>query len=89
MKNVEKRENGITLVALVVTIVVLLILAGITINYIIGDNSIFSKTSEAKLNMNIAKAREKLELVLLVDAATEKRVNPKYNQEDFLNTMIL
>ena len=40
--------NGITLVALVVTIVVLLILAGITITYVMGDNSIFKKAQEAK-----------------------------------------
>ncbi len=40
--------RGITLVALVVTIVVLLILAGITISYIMGDNSVFKKASDAK-----------------------------------------
>ncbi len=39
---------GITLVALVVTIVVLLILAGITINYVFSDNGIFAKASEAQ-----------------------------------------
>ena len=39
---------GITLVALVITIVVLLILAGITINYAMGDNSIFRKAENAK-----------------------------------------
>ena len=43
-----KRQSGITLVALVVTIVVLLILAGITIMYTMGDNSIFKKAQEAK-----------------------------------------
>ncbi len=49
MKNkFMKKQNGITLVALVVTIVVLLILAGITIMYTMGDNSIFGKAQEAK-----------------------------------------
>ena len=43
-----KRNKGITLIALVVTIVVLLILAGITINYVMGDNSIFQKAVAAK-----------------------------------------
>jgi len=38
-----RSETGITLVALVVTIVVLLILAGITIGYVFGENSIFNK----------------------------------------------
>ncbi len=44
----RNKQKGITLVALVVTIVVLLILAGITITYVIGDNSIFKKAQEAK-----------------------------------------
>ena len=53
---------GITLIALVVTIVVLLILAGITISYIIGDNNIFQKASDAKLKTEIAQWKERLEL---------------------------
>ena len=44
----SQKQSGITLVALVVTIVVLLILAGITIMYTMGDNSIFKKSQEAK-----------------------------------------
>ena len=48
MKQRLRKETGITLVALVVTIVVLLILAGITIMYTMGDNSIFKKAQEAK-----------------------------------------
>ena len=38
-----KRENGITLIALVVTIVVLLILAGITISLVFGSNGVTQK----------------------------------------------
>ncbi len=47
-EKLSKKQAGITLVALVVTIVVLLILAGITIMYTIGENSIFKKAQEAK-----------------------------------------
>ena len=54
-------ESAITLVALVVTIVVLLILAGITITYVFGENSIFKQASEAKLQTEIAKYQEMLE----------------------------
>ena len=43
-----KSKKGITLVALVVTIVVLLILAGVSINLVLGDNGIISKAQEAK-----------------------------------------
>ncbi len=44
-----KSKKGITLVALVVTIVVLLILAGVSINLVLGDNGIVKKAQEAKI----------------------------------------
>ena len=43
-----KNKNGITLVALVVTIVVLLILAGISISIVLGDNGIVKKAQDAR-----------------------------------------
>ena len=43
-----KNKKGITLVALVVTIVVLLILAGVSINLVLGNNGIIAKAQEAK-----------------------------------------
>ena len=46
IKKKEKTKNkGITLIALVITIIVLLILAGVTINLTLGENGIF-KTAE-------------------------------------------
>ena len=59
---IKHATTGITLVALVVTIVVLLILAGITLTYVMGDNSVFNRASEAKLKTDIANWKEKLEL---------------------------
>ena len=52
------RQGGIMLVALVVTIVVLLILAGITIVYVFGDNGVFGKAKEAKDKTEQAKQDE-------------------------------
>ena len=43
-----KKNKGITLVALVVTIVVLLILAGVSINLVLGNNGIIAKAKEAE-----------------------------------------
>ena len=43
-----KNKKGITLVALVVTIVVLLILAGVSINLVLGNNGIIVKAREAQ-----------------------------------------
>lgn len=56
----RKRDNnrGITLVALVVTIVVLLILAGITIVYVFGENGIFKLAQDAKDKTDQAKLDE-------------------------------
>ena len=44
----NKQERGITLVALVVTIVVLLILAGISLNLVLGQNGIISRAQDAR-----------------------------------------
>ena len=41
-------NKGITLVALVVTIVVLLILAGVSINLVLGENGLINNAKEAK-----------------------------------------
>ena len=46
-KKKSLQENGITLIALVVTIIILLILAGVTLNIALSDNGLFSKTKEA------------------------------------------
>ena len=49
MKNKKtKKQRGITLIALVITIIVLLILAGVTIATLTGDNGILTKATEAK-----------------------------------------
>ena len=42
-----KKQNGVTLVALVITVIVLIILAGITISLVLGDNGIMQKTQQA------------------------------------------
>ena len=50
-------DEGITLIALVVTIVVLLILAGITISLVFGSNGVIKKAQEANENTKIAQVR--------------------------------
>lgn len=53
-----RNERGITLVALVVTIVVLLILAGVTITYALSNNGIFTKAQEAGMVSEQATIRD-------------------------------
>ena len=54
--------KGITLIALVITIIVLLILAGVSINLVIGDNGVLSKSKMATITQKFAKYKEDLEL---------------------------
>ena len=54
----KKQEKGITLMALVITIIVLLILAGVTIAMLTGDNGIISKAMQAKIRTEEAKETE-------------------------------
>lgn len=55
-------QKGVTLVSLVVTIIVLIILAGISINLILGDNGIITVAKKAKENIELAKIEEEKEL---------------------------
>ena len=65
-----KDKNGITLVALVVTIIVLILLAGVSINLVIGNNGIMQKAKEAKESMEQAAKEEQEGL-----SALEERLN--------------
>lgn len=54
----KKEEKGITLVALVVTIIVLLILAGVAISLTIGQNGIFTRAQNATKTWDEASGNE-------------------------------
>ena len=56
-----RKQKGITLIALVVTIVILLILAGVTINMALSENGLFSKARNAADQYKKAQDDEKTE----------------------------
>ena len=88
MKNKMKNAKGITLLALVITIVILIILATISINWIFGESGLVNRTEQAKFEHSKSEAQERLELVL-ADAYVEKNVNKaEYNQNEFLDDFI-
>ena len=62
MNKTKKNTRGITLIALVITIVVLLILAGITIAALSGDNGILTRAKEAKEKTELAQKEEEKNL---------------------------
>ena len=58
MERFIKKTKGITLIALVVTIVVLLILAGVSINMVLGQNGIITKSKDARDKTEQAKQND-------------------------------
>ena len=72
-----KRElnNGITLIALVITIIILLILAGISIAMLTGDNGILNKATTAKEETTKASAEEKVKIAVVGSYNTEGKIN--------------
>ena len=61
----KTKDSGITLIALVITIIILLILAGVTIAAISGDNGILSNASLAKISTEFAGYKEEVEIFKL------------------------
>ena len=53
-----KEKRGITLIALIITIIVLLILAGVTISMVVGDNGVLKQAQNAKIKTEKAKDQE-------------------------------
>ena len=58
----QKKNNGITLIALAVTIIVMLILAGVTISILVGNSGISKRAEEAKKASEIAQIEESMNL---------------------------
>lgn len=70
-----KKNNGITLIALVITIIVLLILAGVTIATLTGENGILTRASEASERTKQANAEEQVQLAVVASIGTDGNVN--------------
>lgn len=68
MKKVGKGEIGITLIVLVVTVIVLLILAGVTISLVLGNNGLFKRASDAANIWKKAEGNEQKEMKKIEDA---------------------
>lgn len=81
------KNKGITLIALVITIIILLILAGVAISSLTGENGLLKKIQKASEENSEGTAKEKLELLLL-DMQAEKVSNDKYNENEYLTNKI-
>ena len=61
----KKEEKGITLIALVITIIVLLLIAGIAISALFGDKGIISMAKEAEFKTTIKNIEEEIDIALM------------------------
>ena len=73
MKLNLKERKGITLIALVITIIVLLILAGVSIAMLTGQNGILTQANNAKDETEQANAKEKVESAVIATMSQSKR----------------
>ena len=64
-KSKLQKQNGITLIALVITIVVLLILAGVSINILFSDNGIIKSASKSGTNFKMQAVKEQIQAIKL------------------------
>ena len=77
---VNKREKGITLIALVITIIVLLILAAVSIAMLTGENGILKKASTSREKTEINSADEEIKLVISELKAEKQLTNVNTNE---------
>ena len=75
MKTKFKNAKGITLIALVITIIVLLILAGVTIATLTGDNGILGKAKTAKTTNDEEKAKEQIKIAVMGSYGKDGELN--------------
>lgn len=55
-----KSEKGVTMLILVLTIIILLVLAGVTVSYIIGDDGVLSQSSDASFESEVNQIVEQI-----------------------------
>ena len=85
----KNKERGITLVALVVTIIVLLILAGVTISSIFGDSGIIKNATEAQILTELSNVKEALEMYKITNYSHGDMSNEELVEEGLLKEVFI
>ncbi len=84
-KKILKAKFGITLISLVITIIVLLILAGITINTLVGENGIITRAIKAEEETKKSQYEELINIIIL-EKKIERSQTPK-QEEPFIKNV--
>ena len=82
-KELQAKERGITLIALVITIIILLILAGITIGLVTGDNGILTQASKAQEKTVQAQEEENIKLAVMASSIEDNGYAEILDEESF------
>ena len=82
-----KNKNAITLIALVVTIVVLLILAGVSINLLVDENGIIQKSKDARNASRAGSIRDEISLWKADKIAADNGTGSHESMDDFLTRL--
>ena len=86
--NFGVQNSAITLIALIITIIVLLILAGVTLNMVMGENGLFGKANNAKNKTEVAQYEEELRMCVL-ELQTDAAANgTTFNMETLKNKFV-
>ena len=80
----KNKEKGITLIALVVTIIVLIILAGVSIGMLVGENGIITQAQKAKRETDQAQ-KDELSGLSSLETAIEEALGNIYNEQKGVN----
>ena len=82
-----KKQREITLIALIITVILMLILAGVVISLTIGEKGLIQTAKYAVQKNSEETAREKLELAL-ADLQAYKYTNEAYNENEYINNYL-
>lgn len=82
------KTKGITLIALIITIIIMLILAGVVLSISLGKNGLFKTAQYAVQENSEATAKEKLELAL-ADLTSNKYTNENYDENEYIDNYLI
>ena len=89
MKNLKEEfkysKNGITLIALVITIIIIIILSTVAISFAFGDNGLIKRAEDAKEANNKVAEREKLQLEIMGSYGTDGKIDIDRLNENLKN----
>ena len=82
------KNKGITLIALIITIIVLLILAGVTLSMVMGDSGLFNKANNASEQTKISNAKEIIRMQVLENELNKKTKDANAKSDEDLQTTV-